>query len=98
MILLEVVTFKGKPIGLVAATHKNCVGYSLYNPVKEKRSWDLGLATKIAVGRAEKVVDPLDRLEEVRIMLDEGGQQTTRTYLMRQAVKKMIRTAKRRRW
>lgn len=98
MIILEVVTFKGKPIGLVAATSKHKVGYSLFNIVKEKKKWDLGLATKIAVGRAEKVVDPLDRIEEVRSMLKEKGEQQIRPYLVLRSLRKMIKRAKRMRW
>ncbi len=98
MIILEVVTLHKKPIGLVAAINKHQVGYSLYNPVKEKRSWDLGMATVIAVGRAEKVIDPLAKIGEVRDMLKEEGQQQIRPYLVLRALRKMIRKAKKMRW
>lgn len=62
MIILDVVKLNGSPIGLVAATSKSQVGYSLYNAVKERRDFDIGMATKIAVGRANKGVDPYIRL------------------------------------
>ena len=90
MIILEIVKLNGKPIGLVAATSKKKVGYALYHAVKEKKKWDLGRATVIAVGRAEKGNDVMADLFDLSVMFkleidkyNNSGNMTTPTDFMK---------------
>jgi len=114
MIILEVVQMKGRPIGLVAATSKSHIGYALYNTAKEKRDWDLGFATNVAVGRAEKGIDSMSKLGELserfRLEMKKNKDATNamkyisaryaygRVFFLTKIVEKMILKAKRVKW
>ncbi len=95
MILTEEVKLKKQVIGMVVAIGKGRVGYSICHPI-EKTNY-LGRAIEIAVGRARKRNDSIERLEKLEQRFEkEIRQQNRKTVVHSRGRDKEIHDAKQR--